>query len=304
MNEVFNTNTDEKFKAGIEHFLKSVRNSFINRTSDEPQGFVSNKFLVHIEPFTNLIVRIVLEDQCGFDEGELESNALAFKGNDDLIYSPWLRLGLEIPSKEQLKSSDYEVINFCLDEEIVTLGGYSVDENLISDQGISTLSDWMIEDLTYLQKLPYLYPVDLLNNHKNFTAEPFMAVNKSGIALQQGLKSFDSIDDLQRDLQSFICQYAGAILAVSSLESSHLDYSVEPLKVKFKYFDEDCDVVLGLNQNPPELLECSMCAENRKQEITLQLGKKDLEDYSEKFSENLSNQFSKFFKLNTNLRNR
>lgn len=298
MNKVFNNSSDPNFKAGIEHFIRSVRNNFLNRTSDEPQGFVSDKFLVHIEPFTNLIVRIVLEDQCGFDEGELESNALAFKGQDDLIYSPWIRLGLEIPSKEQLKASDYEIINFSLDEHVVALEGYSVDENLISDEGISTLAKWMIEDLTYLQKLPYLYPVDLLNNHKNLTAEPFMAVNESGIASPQGLKNFDSIDDLQRDLQSFICQYAGTILAVSSLESCHLDYSVEPLKVKFKYLDEACDVILGLNQNPPELLECSMCAENSNQEITLQLGKKDLEDYSEKFSEKLTSQFLKSLNVN------
>lgn len=293
MKEIRDLKNGAQFKEGIEHFIKSVRDRFINRTSLEPQGFVSNKFLVHIEPFTNLTVRIVLEDQCGFDEGELESNQLAFKGDDDLIYSPWIRLGLELPSKEQLQASDFEIISIDYDHNQITLDGYSVDEDLIGDEGIKTLSKWIMEDLKFLQNLPYLYPVDLLKNHKNFIAEPFMSDNFDGLAHQHGLKNFETAEDLERDLQSFLCQYAGSIIALNSIESGHLNYSVDPLTLKFKFRDEDCDVSLGLNKNPPELLECSLSVENKHNEITLQLGKKDLEDYSETFSKKMVTQFSK-----------
>lgn len=243
----------------VKEFISEVLPSFKERKNDEPLGYYSKPIFVHIAPFIDFTVRVIMEDQEGYDESELEYNNLAFQENDT-VYAPQIRLGIEMPHRMILDTTDYDILS--IGENIHTLIDYSFyfyGNSVMAPDTVDSLTDSICGDLTYLKNICSNFPKKVIEHHPELQPNPFNV--PTGEYFKQnifGTKAFNNAEDLKKDLQSFICQYAGSALAIDNLQNSMLNPEADGIDIKFKYKEQLCEFSIRANYDSDEPLECDL----------------------------------------------
>lgn len=249
----------------ISKFLKDSRDIFLNRKDSNPTYAVSDRFFVHLLPCIDLTVRIILEDQPGYDEFEVDEPGNLAVSDGYEFYLPNLRLGLELPHRMEMDSTDYEIISLgenihkCLGNQYYLGDGSCVCASDLSDESIKSLTEYLLKDLNDLKNLPFTIPGDIVEKNPELAPNPFNVPCGEYFKLSSfSTKKFNNSEELKKDLQSFICQYAGSILAIDQLTRDHIDEEAEPISVHFEYQGQLCEFYIKPNSYDDEPLEAGI----------------------------------------------